>query len=209
VEVIRGTRVSRDRGGLSVPVGLEGQTGRLAGGYRNLGLAPSEIPPAIVAQQGAETDVLQAQAQGRQAEASLINAKTPKAELIYTEDPATPGQAVVQQVITNPDGSSVLRDVGVRQYRPLSDTQAVVSEEVLAPDGFTKLKVEKLVDRKTGRPVDAGQAQADLPQLPPDIPQELSGEFQSSYAEAIKRKKSPQEAYDIARRAVLANTTRK
>jgi hypothetical protein len=207
VQVIRGTSVSNDRDGLSIPVGLEGETGRLAAGFKNLGLGGEEIPPAIVAQQGATSEQVRAQAAQTAADAALINARSPVSDVIYTEDPAQPGQALAQQLITNADGSSVLRDLGVRQYRPISDTQAVVSEEVLAPDGYNKLKVEKLVDRRTGKDVRAGQDQDETPQLPPDIAPKFAGEFQASFAEARKRRKTTQEAYDIARRAVLANAT--
>lgn len=215
VQVIRGTQVSNDANGLSIPVGLEGQQGRLAAGFKNLGLGGDEIPAALVDQQNADSNTVQAGAQATSAQASLINANAPEAKQIFIPDKDDPTRGTIGMTLIRPDGTVETHNLNIAEIKPLNETQAVGRIKQKNNLG-EEVERDVLLDRKTGKIVgdgspasqqQAGGQQRDL-QAPPDVPAEDIPDYNSAHDLAIQAGESEADARAIAAAAVQKKRAR-
>jgi hypothetical protein len=195
VQVIRGTRSSIDRDGLRIPVGLEGETGRLAAGYQNLGLPPESIPGAIEGQQRASTDLLQAQGYNRQADAALINANKPEFSEIQL---AVPGRSDVNKLVVmkkNADGTITLEDTNTLVPADITKTTRLGQQKEKDTISGKETSIPVLLDAESNV---FGDLPPDNRQRPPEIPPEAIPDYDAAYDTAIQAGEDPQQAVQTA-----------
>jgi hypothetical protein len=204
VQVIRGTQVTRDRDGLSIPVGLEGEQGRLAAGYRNLGLQGVEIPPAIVDQQNADSSAINAQAAATNARANLIRANTPQFSDAFIPDENDPTSGYVAQIVRKPDGTTYTENLKIRAYRPLNETTAV--GEVVTPDELgNQTRTPVILNRQTGEIV----GRAGGRQRPVDVPEGYEDAWDAAYERGVQEGLSAEDAASAATQHAINESRRK
>jgi hypothetical protein len=177
----------------------------LAAGFRNLGLSGDEIPPAIVAAQGAASDRLQAEGYVKQANAAMLNAGKPEFSEVQV---AIPGRRDVNKVVIvkkNVDGTIDLEDTDLEVRADINKTTQTLQRK--DKDIYGKETIVQFMVDAQGNYI--GDLPPDNRRRPPEIPQEDATDFDAAMEYALQAGESEEQATQTAMQVIAKKRARR